>query len=75
MGDTHTDSDSERECMVFIDPTTFPRGQSRPITSDITSHSFFRVLVLCTAVLHFSGLSGPVGPGAESVNAAALQDW
>ena len=24
MGDTHTDSDSEGECMVFIDPTTFP---------------------------------------------------
>ena len=31
--------------------------------------------MLCTAVLDFLGLSGAVGPGADSVNAAALRDW
>ena len=34
FGDTHTDSDRERECVVFIDLTTFP-GQPRSIIYNI----------------------------------------
>ena len=54
-------------------PPPFP-GQPRSITSDSVTFVFFLVLVLCTAVLDFPGISGPVGPGAESVNAAAVGD-
>ena len=47
------------------------RGQPRSITSDDVTFDFSS---LGAPVLDFSSLSGPVGPGAESVNAAALRD-
>ena len=47
------------------------RGQLRSIISDDVTFVFSS---FGSPVLDFSGLSGPVGQGAENVNAAALRD-